>query len=137
MQPKDAFNSLTDKVLGSDLSALGDPDTFLTAAVPVPVAVPSLEALQGYTNELNSLSMKLYGKARAALPSVAWRCKVCNRVNGVASNGVKPRKTCSKCARPRNNELTLKQEYAVRILINDGMDEHKAVEQVTEGEYSF
>lgn len=131
MDPLRAFKSQTDKQLGTEMDPFGDPAAFLETPLNPAVPVPDVQALQIYTSEMARLANKLYGKSRRATYELAWRCLVCNTINGVQSNKVEPRKSCRKCARPRNNELTLKQETEIRFLIdNSGLSLEIAKERI-------
>jgi len=128
------LKSLTDKALGLAGESLGTPETFLEAPPIPPVSIPALAAQPDYASEINRLALREYGKARKAIPEVAWRCTLCNTVNGVRSNTTEARKTCRKCARPNTNPFTMKQEFAIRALMDiEGLSQAEAEERTLNG----
>lgn len=130
------LKSIQDNVLGDSPGFADSPESFLESPQGPPSPGPILQAHEqrDYTSKLNSLANKVYGKSKQATFDLAWRCLNCNTLNGVQSNTVNPRKTCSKCARARNNNLTLKQEFLVRILIDvEGLSLEEATERILNG----
>ncbi len=123
-------------LLGLDLDADDDaPGVPLAGGIfaSSPTIIRATSTRHSEFKALFEALLKKESNSRAEIvQQVGWRCNYflpsgveCNTANGLRGNTKDVRKTCVRCARPRQNKFTLEQEIERESLIGKIMAEKR------------